>query len=122
MFTFNVTIHSSRFIHNSVCTVQCSVFHSPVFTVQVQRSLFKCSKSMFKSRVQSSMSRFSVQCSMMVLGYQKCMSGVHRSPVFDTHSGVSQCPLPGSLVHKVTPDDDQVPCTNCSLQFLRYSC
>ena len=57
--------------------VQCHNSVQGSFTIQC--SLFNCSKSMFKSRVQSSMSRFSLQCSMMVLEYHKCMSGVHVS-------------------------------------------
>ena len=36
------TIHSLTFIHNSV---------HYMFTVQIQRSLFRCSESMFKSNV-----------------------------------------------------------------------
>ena len=156
MFTFKVHyFHSLTFIHNPV---------HYMFTVQIQRSLFKCSESMFKSNVQiqcsslrfkfrvqiqcsnlvfkfgvqiqnsnsvfkfsvqSSMSRFSLQCSMMVLRYHKCMSSVHVSidlQCLILISGVSQCPLSGSLVHEVTPDDDYVPCTNCSFKVPRYSC
>ena len=74
-----------------------------------------------KFSVQSSMAivQFTFQYSVRVLGCNKCMSDFHVS--IDLQgliliSGVSQCLLPGSLVHEVTPDDDQVLCTNSSLQ------
>ena len=113
----------------SLFTVQYSVFNVQVqcsmFKAQIQRSLFKCSKLMSKFRVQRFMSWFSLQCSMRVFGCHNCMSDVHVSIDFQCLiliSVVSQCSLPGSLVHEVTPDDDQVLCTNCSLQLPRYSC
>ena len=65
MFTFNV--HYSQFnvhLQFSVHCVQCSVFHSPVFTVQTQRSLFKCSNPMFKSSVLIQCSKFRVHNSV----------------------------------------------------------
>ena len=100
MFTLKFTIVNLMFIIQSsmfnnqysifglgcsqfkISMFRCSHFMS-LFTVHgsftIQCSLFKCSKSMFKPRVQSSMSMFSLQCSMMVPGYHKCMSGVHVS-------------------------------------------
>ena len=112
---------------------RCSHFMS-LFTVHgsftIQCSLFKCSKLMFKSYVQAQCSNaeFKVPCPCSVFNdgawvsqAHKCMSGVHVSIDLQCW-GVSQCALSGSLVHVVTPNDDQVPCTNCSPQVIRYSC
>ena len=70
------TVQSS-FTIQCALFVQCSVFHSPVFTVQIQRSLFKCSNPMFKSSVQSSV--FIIQSSLFNKGawvIQLCLHGV----------------------------------------------
>ena len=127
MFTCSLskfTIHSLTFIHNSV---HCSMFSISLSSVHCSSSAFTV--QMFKINVQIQSSKFHVQVQSSVFNDGAWISQVrvwcpcvHRSPVSDTYFRVSQCPLSGSLVHEVTPDDDQIPCTNCSLQVLRYSC
>ena len=125
-------IHSSTFIYNSVCTVH-SMFSILLSSVHCSNSALTV--QMFKSNVQIQCSnpefKFSVQSSVFIIQssvfnkdagvlQDKCMSDVHVSIGLQCHF---RCILhPSSLVHEVTPDDDQVPYTNCSFQLLRYSC
>ena len=85
---FRCSLFMSLFTVHGSFTIQCSLFKfsvrcsNSIFTVQMFKInvQIQCSSSMFKCRVQSSMSMFSLQCSNRVLGYTSaCLHGVHVS-------------------------------------------